>query len=669
MQRTPGVRARRGGFVAAFISTFCVLLGFSLPASGAGLPGYGELTGRVSGGGTGVLPVVYAYNTAKDVSYTVFVVNGRYRAVNLLPGPYEVTLRPAVNQLEGFAAQTIKMTVSADARVKANFAIAKVHKVVDYVGGHPYEACARNQPDCGARVLPYEQVYPPGAGRDIVERTCFGCHQVNFFPYNRVRGYPGGRAPRDTAGWGFIVDRMHQRDPNARLGAASYFDPALLPPKDRDIVVDYLAKNFGFDAEPRVVQLSSEPKLDLKALEKAMFIEYIWKEDPAKYPIWPWSHNLTFDAEGNVWNAYTGCCIVKFDPRTGESKAYEGNGGGSSIEVDLSDGTVWYSGDITRLNNGGSAPGAPVSIVKRLDPKTGLVDKWLGGPSNTQIFDAQGNLWMTQSGLVKWDRKSNSLYRWDVPVVRSNPYGIIVDHDGRIWFAEHYNSGITQFDPATEKFTHFRLTPEAPTNIRRPGVDSKNMIWVGAWGSPHRKIDGRVIGGALFRLNPKTGEVMERRVGIEYAASYNADSDPFDNIWVAGDNYLSMYEQDADAFTHYPIPRRSETLKTAITREGAVWFVYRNGGKFAGYGASSVVLYPDKDKITTLGAYFDEESPFALSGKYRGPQAPKVTGGTKFAIGAQNAAEYEQWAISNGLPGPKAVKPGVEKSTVDGDRY
>ena len=636
----------------------------------ATMSGYAELSGKVSGSAAGSLPVVYAYNTEKNVAYVVFVVSGKYRAVNLIPGPYEITLRPAVDQLIGFEKQTVKLNVEANARLSTNFTLKNAGPVPNYVGGHPYEACGRDMPDCGAKILPYDTIYPPGPGREIVERACFGCHQVNFFPYNRIRGFPGGRAPRDKAGWGQIVDLMSKRSPNAPAGAASYFDPSSLPAGWRETVIDYLAENFGFDSEPRVVQLSSVPQFDLKALEKAMFIEYIYKEDPAKYPTWPWSHNLTFDAEGNVWNAYTGCCIVRFDPRTGVSKAFEGNGGGSSIEVDQSDGTVWYSGDITRLNNGGSAPGSPTSVVKRLDPKTGLVDKWMGNPSNTQIFDTKGNLWMTTSGLTKWDRKTNSLMRWDVPVVRSNPYGIIVDYDDKVWFANHYTSSITRFDPDTGAFTDFKLTQEAPTNMRRPGVDSKNMIWLGAWASPGHRSNGRDLGGALYRLNPKTGDVTERRLGIEYAAPYNADVDPQDNIWVASDNELVKYDQKADRFTYYPIPRRSETLKTAITREGAVWFVYRNGGKFAGYGASSVVLYPDKDKIATLGAYFADNSPFYRSSKYKGPKSPKVTGTTKFFFGALNAPEYERWASENGLPSlQNPANTPAENLRVDGDRY
>ena len=35
-------------------------------------------------------------------------------------------------------------------------------------------------------------------------------------------------------------------------------------------------------------------------------------KDMVAYP-----HGLHVDADGNVWNAYTGCCIVRTDPRTG----------------------------------------------------------------------------------------------------------------------------------------------------------------------------------------------------------------------------------------------------------------------------------------------------------------------------------------------------------------
>jgi streptogramin lyase len=592
------------------------------------LPGYGKLTGSVSGSQPGVLPVVFALNTQKDVSYTVFVINGKYRAVNLIPGSYDITIRAAVDQLEGFTQQTVSMDVAAGSHVTADFTLEDVGLVDNYVGGVEY-------PD--AEIVPYDELYPPGPGRDIMERTCHGCHSVNFYSYNMPRAYSGGRADKDKTAWGVTVDRMHKGPAFNRPGKASIFDAALLPPEDRDILVDYLAENFGYGSKPRVVKLVEEPTLDEAVLAKAMFIEYNYHEPEGKYDVWGWPHQVDFDNDGNVWLAYTACCIVRFDPRTGEQTVFEDHGGGHGIAVDQTDGTVWYSGD----------------VVRHLDPKTGLVDHWKIGDdrylgSNTQIFDSKGNLWLSllAAGAVgKWDRESDTIVYWEVPVKRSRPYGIIVDHKDKVWFADYHNGGVTRFDPDTEEFTHFNLVKAKTTStIRRLGVDSKGMIWASTWASRA----GR--DASLYRLDPDTGDVMKRHLGLAYGAGYNAEADTEDNIWVAPDNYLTKYDQVADTMTHYPIPVRSDTLKTTITRDGGIWYIPRNAGKYAGYGGVAAVLYPDMDNIPTLAAYHSENSAgYQLSG-FNGPSAPPVLGKDRLAPhGAQNAEEYRTWAVANGL--------------------
>jgi hypothetical protein len=151
-------------------------------------------------------------------------------------------------------------------------------------------------------------------------------------------------------------------------------------------------------------------------------------------------------------------------------------------------------------------------------------------------------------------------------------------------------------------------------------------------------------------LNPETEEVTEYPSGIPYGAIYNAEADNQDNIWIAPDNYVSKFDQATNTFTHYPIPTRSDSLKTTITRDGGVWFIYRNAGKYAGYGGSAVVLYPDMNKIKTLAAFHDENSAgYALSG-YQGPPSPKAKGVDRHvALGAQNADEYKIFALANGL--------------------
>lgn len=622
--------------LAAVFGTL-VLLGCSERPSGDSespsdgvLPGYGQLSGKVSGSEPGVLPVVYAYNTDTNVGYMVFVVDGLYRAVNLIPGPYNVTIRSAVGQLEGFTEQTVQRQIAAGVHALADFTLGNVGPVPNYVGGIEY-------PD--TEIAPYDEIYPPGPGRDALERTCHGCHTVQFFPFNVPRAYSGGREPKNRKDWAFTVDRMHKGPAFGQVGRASMFDPAYLPSQDRDILVDYLAENFPADGKPRLVQLESEPELDLEALKKAMFVEYIYREPPGKSDPWPSPHQIDFDNDGNVWLSYTGCCIVRIDPRTGEQKAYQGHGGGHGIAVDQTDGSVWYSGR--------------PDVVRHLDPKTGLVDQWNLGDeqelgSITQIFDSKGDLWLSLlsgGGIGKWDRATDSIVWWKVPVLRSRPYGIIVDHKDKVWSADFHNGGVTRFDPETEEFTHFSLVEDdAASSIRRPGVDSNGMIWAATWGS-------RAFNNVkLYRLNPETGEVVAHDVGLPYGAVYNAEADSKDNIWITPDNYLSVYDQKADKFTHYPIAVRSDTVKTTISRDDSIWFTYHNAGRYAGYGGSAVVLYPDKDNIPTLAAYHSKTGAGYHLSEYRGPPSPKVQGLNRVSPPeAQNAENYAVFARANGL--------------------
>lgn len=600
---------------------------------------YGSLQGRVDGVKAGVLPVVYAYNTERDVAYTVFVVEGIFEATHLFPGTYEVTIRPAVGQLESFTPETTPLTVKAGEPTQIDFELKNVGYEDNYVSGVDY-------PD--AAIVPYDEAYPPELGREILERTCHGCHSVNFFPYNVPRAFSGGRAPKDKSSWAFTVDRMHKGQAFGRETQASYFDPKYLPPADRDILVEYLAESFPFDAPPTVVKLEEEPELDMAALKKAMFVEYIYREPEGKYDVFPWPHQIDFDIDGNVWLAYTKCCIVRFDPRTGEQTVFEGHGGGHGIAVDQTDGTVWYSGD----------------VVRRLDPATGLVDHWkipgstrLG--SNTQIFDSKGNLWLSllaAGSLGKWERATDTIKYWDVPVLRSRPYGIIVDRKDKVWFADYHNNGLTRFDPDTEEFKHFNLIKaDNVTSIRRLGVDSNNMIWAGTWGDLAFKKSN------LYKLNPETEEVTEYQSGIPYASIYNAEADNQDNIWIAADNYVSRFDQKAEHFTHYPMPTRSDSLKTTITRDGGVWFIYRNAGKYEGYGGSAVVLYQDMHNIETLAAYHDESSAGYLLSKYTGPAAPKVKGTDRIApVEPQNVAEFAVFLRENKIVDMEVDGPDVE---------
>ncbi len=575
------------------------------------LAGMGQISGTVSAAQPPVGATVYAFNTQKNVGYMVYVVGGRFRAPNVFPGEYEVTLRKP-----GLSAPATKVTVEAGKTAVTQFAAKTVAIEPDYVGGMTY-------PD--AKIEPYDVIYPPGPGRDILERTCMGCHTIQLFPYNVIRTYPTGRTPKDHDGWAITVDRMHKSPAFGTPGKASYFDPVLLTPADRDVLVDYLTANFPADAPPRVVrkEAGGDPPLDERALEKAMIVEYRFPNTPQMPE--RFTQQIDFDGKGNVWVTDRGApALVKVDPRSAKRIDYLGHGGGHGLAVD-SDGTIWYSDE----------------LVRRFDPTTDRHDEYVvdgahGLGSNTQVFDSKGNLWMsllTAGGLGLWERKTDTFSYWDVPIERSRPYGIIVDHNDKVWFAEYHNSGVGSFDPKTKTFRHYAFTAAQPTNNRRPGVDSKNRIWIATWGSQGMQ------NGALYRIDPTSGAVMERKIGIPFANPYSVEADEFDNIWVATDNYLLRYDQQADTFTPFPLAERTDIPKVTIARGGAVWFTPRNAGQSGSYGGAAAVLYPDKDHIESFGAYFAANSAANRLAKYRGVASPKVMGVIKsYPLGAQNSA-------------------------------
>jgi streptogramin lyase len=621
-ERQKPARQMHTGLFCALVALLALVAGGA--ASGEQLPGMGRLAGHVSVRNPVGFLSVYAFNTDRNIGYMVYVVAGKYRATNLFPGHYDVTLRGTVGQLDwSLPQQTAHVTIVAGKQGTVNFSVSATKLAPTYIGGMAYRDLPPPYPN--AKIVPYNVLYPPGRGRDVIERVCFGCHTANFYPYNAVRRYAGGRPPFDRAGWAGIIDLMSKAPCFNMPGNPSCFDPMLLPPADREAVIDYLATNFGAQSVPRVVEQESEPKLDASALEKAEFVEYRFPNKPGETRF---VHTPDFDGNGNVWitDVSTGA-LIKVDPRSGQLSDHRGLDHSETLTVDT-DGTVWYGG------------------LDHYDPRTNLQDKYgfAGGGDqggrigvSTAIIDSHGNIWLSLlggGGVGEYVRKTDSIVWWRVPVLRSHPYGITLDHNDKVWFADYHDSGITSFDPETGAFRHYLLTIDSPTNIRRPAVDLNNFVWASTWGSRALK------NAALYRIDPTTGEVTEHKIGIPYTNPYDAEVDPANNVWVATDNHILKFDQKTNKFTRYPLPERSDVPKLAVTRDGAIWFGPRNAGEFGGYGGSASVLYPDKDKIKTFGAYYFEGSDRDRKALYRGPGTP-IKGVTKLSPAQeQNPGSY-----------------------------
>ena len=224
----------------------------------------------------------------------VYTEGGQYLAVDLFPGNYEVTV-----EKNGFASERRSESHGHRGRNR--------HRRPHSAGWRLPSASAdaqgvpKNEP-----LLAYDDLYPPGAGREIIERSCIRCHGPDFLPNHQW----------DADQWNAAIDLMHvDRSQCQSSRPHQPFERSEgISPAERKTLVDYLVKNFGPDSTRRGLAVPEAP-VDEKALGKAEFIEY--HVPPLANGQSRRFHDEHLSANGDVWYTDTnGLQIGKMDPRT-----------------------------------------------------------------------------------------------------------------------------------------------------------------------------------------------------------------------------------------------------------------------------------------------------------------------------------------------------------------
>jgi virginiamycin B lyase len=548
-----------------------VLVLFAVTADAEPIAGTAALSGAVQASKAFQAAQVHLLNTDKNVLFMVWTAGGRYRAINLLPGRYEVTVKKA-----GFAAdpQTVELAAGEPKTLDFTLREAAVSPVRQGEFGFTSSVSGN------VKLVSYDELYPPEPGRALLEKQCMYCHGRNFFP---VKQYP-------EPTWNTFIDVMLGVGAAADRGAM--IAPGALSAQDRTSILAYLVKHFGPGTERRGLRMDAQFPLDEAALGTAMYVEYYLPLDKQidagnKQRRTQQPH---FDAQGNVW--YTDRSVPnrigRVDPRTGEIKDWmmpDPKGDPHGLTVDK-DGQVFWAETVG-------------FHLGRLDPATGSMIRYpmdstgqRKGRGHSPVTDSKQNVWFTVIGgdmLGKWDRQTGKSTVWKVPTAGAAPYGIAIDRDDNVWFTEFRRCKIGKFEPKTEKFTEYEA-PTQPCTIRRLGIDSAGVVWYGGFNN-----------GKLGRLDPRTGTITEIDVPMPYSEPYDVWPDRQDNIWISDGGQggaLIRFDPRARTFTYYPTPQITDQPKLAITREGAVWYTPRSSVK-----AAAGVLYPDVSVMTTLGAY------------------------------------------------------------------
>src|SRR6266849_2813768 len=542
----------------------------------AEIPGTGAVSGTVTAAKPFTMAHVYIRNAEKRVTFMVYAVGGKYQAVNVWPGTYEVTV-----MRRGFASEPQKVTVAAGATATADFSLKEADLTPQpgingpsTVVAYPGRATITDKEVVFHKE--YDKVYPPAPGREVLERVCMSCHGVNFFSLRQW----------DRPAWDAAINMMSKRV----NGMDTSVPPGKMTLKERQLLLDYFVANFGPQSKKRALAIGVDMPLDEAALAKAMYIEYEMPKVGENGR--PSGQNPYFDNDGNVWTTDRGQpnAIVKLDPRTAKFEHYPlpERGIPHGITVD-SKGIVWW-GETVGFKFG------------RLDPKTAQMDRYpidprgyLKGRGHDPIVDAADNVWLTVingNRLAKWDAKTQKISLYEPPTPNSYPYGADKDRQGNIWISQFTQCRMAKFDPKEEEFTEFpALTAyEDPyCLIRRGSVNKNGMVWYGVFSH-----------GRIGKIDPATGKTVEYKMPVAFAEPYDIWPDNDNNMWIADGamgGAIIKFDQKTEKFTFYPGVQRGDLPKIEITREGAIWYNPRSALK----GAVGV-LYPDVSKMTTFEA-------------------------------------------------------------------
>ncbi len=532
------------------------------PAANSDLAGLATVSGTVTSPSPFRAAKVYLRNADKRVQYMVYTAGGKYQAIHLMPGKYEMRV-----EADGLDSPMTPFTLNAGTNP-------------------PQNATLRPVQDSGTLVVTMEQMFPVGPGQRYVKENCLGCHSPAMFG---SRQFP-------AAVWNNFVQLMLD---NGSIPAG------FSTPQERQELVQYLERNFGPDSRKRTVKWQKAVPLDEAKLAKAMYIEYYLKpnDDPK---VKRRGQDPHFDQQGNVWvtDRARPNRLAKLDPRTGEWKEWlmphpQGDMHGLTIDRQ---GVVWIPG---RMGQRKDKDG--IQLIA-FDPKTETFEQFPVNPENkikdrlqshTPVVDGQGNVWVSMIAgdrFYKWNRETRKIEMFETTTRPSSPYGIDMDSRGNIWMALFRGAPrVGKYEPATGKYTEYpAITPTG--RMRRASVDMEDRVWYG--------IHDR---GVLGYIDQKTGRATEFRIPLELSKPYDPQADYEGNIWVGDDaqgGTTIRFNPRNREWSYYPTPQVADQPKLEITRDGAVWYCPRSGAE-PGVG----VLYPDVTKIKTLGAYYIDYDP------------------------------------------------------------
>ena len=302
--------------------------------------------------------------------------------------------------------------------------------------------------------------FPEGSARDLVASVCTGCHEARRFTAGP------GYTPQDWANVVAMMRNVGAPIPDERVGE----------------VTAYLARNWPEKPKPKAVVIPGPVQVEFHS----------WPvPTPGSRP-----HDPLATSDGLVWwSGQAANVLGRLDPRSGAMKEFAlptANSGPHGLIEDRA-GNIWFAANWA-------------AYLGKLDPKTGAVVEFpMPDPKakdpHTPLFDRkEEHLWFTlqQANMVgRMTMATGEIKLVTMPTPRSQPYGMVLDSTGAVFFDEFGANRLARLDPVSLEIREFTL-PNAGTRPSRLAITPDDVLWYTDYAR-----------GYLGMLDPRTGRTKE----------------------------------------------------------------------------------------------------------------------------------------------------------------
>ena len=203
------------------------------------------------------------------------------------------------------------------------------------------------------------------------------------------------------------------------------------------------------------------------------------------------------------------------------------------------------------------------------------------------VVDKSGVIWFAESGsgnIARYEPTTGTFSEFSLPQAGSRPFYLTIDDNGSVWASETQYNQIVKFDPTTNSFKQYSI----PTSGAVPGgisADKNGNIWF-----------TEEIGDKIGRLNPLTGNITEFQIPTPDAIPIQTTIDANGSVWFTESKAgkIGMVNPQTGMITEFqPAGNRTLLGPTGITTapDGSIWFTEHAGNRITQFVPKNQSFY------------------------------------------------------------------------------